>query len=76
MQPSDLSLRYYGPKPKLVPHKLDPLLLFEHGKTWCPSIVCLTGIPTKLPSMVSGADAAIPFLLPAGNYRLQRKIIP
>ena len=53
MHPSDLSLRDCGLKPELVPHKLNPLLLFEHGKTWRPSTSYLTGIPTELPSMLS-----------------------
>ena len=61
MHPSDLSLRDCGIKPELVPHKFDPLLLFEHGKTGHPSIACITGIPFEIPSnMLSEAEEFIP----------------
>ena len=53
MHPSNLSLRDCGLKPELMPQKLDPLLLSEHGKNWRPSTACLTGIPAELPSMLS-----------------------
>ena len=61
MHPSDFSLRDRGIKLELVPHKFDPLLLSEHGKSWHPSIACITGIPFEIPSsMLSEVEEFIP----------------